>query len=94
MLLHGLQQRRLRLGAGAVDLVRHQQLREDRPFHEPEAASAARGILEHFRADDVGGHEVRGELDALGIEPQDLAQRLDQQRLGEAWHADQQRMAA
>jgi len=34
--------------------------------------------------DDVGGHQVGRELDALGIEPQHLTQRLDQQRLGEA----------
>ena len=95
VLLHGLQQRRLRLGAGAVDLVGHQQLGEDRPLDEAEAAPAARAaVFQHLRADDVGGHEIGRELDALGIEPQDLAQRLHQQRLGEAGHADQQRMAA
>src|SRR5262249_37178322 len=39
-------------------------------------------------------HEVRRELDALGIEAQHLAQGLHQQGLGEPGHADQQRMAA
>ena len=95
VLLHGLQQRRLGLGAGAVDLVGHQQLGEDRALDEAEAAPAAAGaVLQHLRADDVGGHQVGRELDALGIEPQHLAQRLHQQRLGEARHADQQRVAA
>ena len=51
-------------------------------------------VLEHFRADDVGRHQVGRELDALGVEPEHLAERLDEQRLGEARHADQQRMAA
>ena len=51
-------------------------------------------VLQHLRADDVGGHQVGRELDALGVEAEDLAERLDQQRLGEARHADQQRVAA
>ena len=95
VLLHGLQQRRLRLGAGAVDLVGHQELGEDRALDEAEAAAAAGpAVLQHLRADDVGGHQVGRELDALGVEAQYLAQRLHQQRLGEAGDADQQGMAA
>ena len=79
---------------GAVDLVGHQQLGEDRALDEAERARLAGRVLEHFRADDVGRHEVGRELDALGVEAQHLAQRLDQQRLGEAGDADQQRVAA
>ena len=40
------------------------------------------------------GHEVGRELDALGVHAEHSAQRVDQQRLGEAWDADQQQMAA
>ena len=95
VLLHGLQQGGLGLGAGAVDLVGHQQLGEDGALDEAEAAPAAGGVvLQHLRADDVGGHQVGRELDALGVEAQDFAQRLHQQRLGEARHADQQGVAA
>ncbi len=95
VLLHGLQQRRLCLGARAVDLVGHQQLGEDRPLDEAETAPAARPpVFQHLGADDVGRHKVGRELDALGVEPQYPAQRLDQQRLGEAGHADQQGMPA
>ena len=36
-LFYGLQQRTLRLGRGAVDLVGQQHLREDRAGHEGEA---------------------------------------------------------
>jgi hypothetical protein len=37
-LLHRLQQRRLRLGRRAVDLVGQQHVGEDRPLHEAELA--------------------------------------------------------
>ena len=67
--LHRLQKRRLGAGRSAVDFVRHQQLAEDRPFEKPEAAGAALGFFQHFRADDVGGHQVRCELDAFVIKP-------------------------
>ena len=93
-LLHRLQQRRLGARAGAVDLVRHQQLAEHRPGDEAEAAPPALGLLEHLRAEDVGRHQVGRELDALLGQPEHHAQRLDQARLGEARHADQQHMTA
>ena len=64
------------------------------PLTKRKLRRPAGAVLQHLRADDVGGHEVGRELDALGVEPQHLAQRLDQQRLGEAGHADQQRVAA
>ena len=82
VLLHGLQQRRLGAGRGAVDLVGHQELGEDRALDETEGALLAGYVLQHLRADDVGGHEVGRELHALGVEAQHLAQGLDQQRLG------------
>ena len=53
-----------------------------------------RSVLEHLGADDVGGHEVGRELHALGVEAEHLAERLDEQRLGEAGDADEQRVAA
>ena len=49
-LLHRLQQRRLGARAGAVDLVGHQQLCEDRPFQEAEGAFAVGAFLHHFGA--------------------------------------------
>src|SRR5262249_54421934 len=51
-------------------------------------------VLQYLRADDVGGHEIGRELDAFGIESQDLAQCLNQEGLGEPRHADEQRMTA
>ena len=93
-LLHRLQQRRLRARAGAVDLVGHQQLAEHRAGNEAERAPAALAFLQHLGAENVGRHQVGGALDALVVEPEDRAERLDEPGLGEARHADQQRMAA
>ena len=81
-------------GRSAVDLVRHQELREDRPPDEAEGARTVRRFFEHLGAENVGGQEIGRELHALGVEPQNLAERLDELGLGEAGHADQQRMAA
>ena len=92
--LHRLEQRRLGARAGAVDLVGHQQLGEDRAGDEAEIAGAVGGLVHHLRADDVGGHEVGGELDAPRRQAENGAQRLDQLGLGEAGHADQEAVAA
>ena len=94
LLLHRLQQRRLRARRGAVDLVGHQQLREHRAGDEAEAALAARAFLQHLGAENVGRHQIGRELDAARVEPERDAHGLDQLGLGEAGHADQQRMAA
>ena len=93
-LLHRLQQRRLGARAGAVDLVGHQQLAEHRAGNEAERAPAGLAFLQHFRAEDVGRHQIGRALDALVVEPEHGAERLDQPRLGQAGDADQQRMAA
>ena len=51
-------------------------------------------FLQHFGAENVGRHQVGRELDAARVEPERDAHGLDQLGLGEAGHADQQRMAA
>jgi hypothetical protein len=58
-LLHGLEQCRLGLGGGPVDLVGEHQIGEDRALVEDEVVT-----LEDLGAEDVGGHQVGGELDA------------------------------
>ena len=93
-LLHRLQERRLGAGAGAVDLVGHQQLAEDRAGDEAEAALAGDALFEHLAADDIGRHQVGGELDAARLEPEHDAHGLDQLGLGEAGQPHEQRMAA
>ncbi len=89
MLLHRLQQRRLRFRACAVDLIGHEKLREDRPFNEAEGARASL-LFEHLGADDIRRHEVGRKLNALGVKPKRRAQRIDERCLGEARNPDQE----
>ena len=93
--LHRFQQRGLRLGRCAIDLVRQDQVGEQRPFDEPHHPLPCLLIgLEDLRACDVGGHEVGCELDAFELPAQTTGQGFDQQRLGQARHADDQCVTA
>ncbi len=95
VLLHRLEERRLRLRRGAVDLVGEHDVREDRALHEAEDAPAGGGVLlEQLRAGDVARHEVRRELDAREGEVEGLGQRAHEERLREAGHAHEQRVSA
>ena len=66
-LLHALEQARLGLGRGAVDLVDEDDVGEDGTGVELEPRLA---LVEDVRADNVGREEVGGALDArvLGLE--------------------------
>ena len=95
VLLHRLQQRRLGLGRRPVDLVGENHVGEDRPAHEAEDAPAGGAVLlEHVGAGDVRRHQVGRELDAPERQVEHVGQRLDQQRLRQAGHADEQAVAA
>ena len=57
--------------------------------------SSGRGILaDDVGAGDVGRHQVGRELDAVELEVEHARHRVDQQRLGQARHADDQAVAA
>ncbi len=76
VLLHRLQERGLRLGRRAVDLVGEHEVREHRALDELEHAAAGGVVLlEDLGAGDVRRHEVRRELDALERQVQRLGQR-------------------
>ena len=94
MFLHRLEQRRLGLRRGAVDLVGQDDVGEDRPVDELELPPAVRGVLEDIRPRDVHRHQVGRELDAAELQRHRLGQLVDHQRLGQARHAHQQRMPA
>ena len=91
--LHGLQKRGLGARAGTIDFIRHQQLAEDRAGHETEAAAALL-LIEDLAADNVGRHQVWGELDALGSEAEDDAECLDQPAFPKPRQAHEQHVAA
>ncbi len=82
-LLHALEQRRLGLGRGPVDLVAEHEVGEHGPGPELEGAGAP---VPHGAADDVGGEQVGGELDAAPRAVERGGQRLGQARLAHAGH--------
>ena len=79
------------LGAGAVDFVGQQQLREHRALAELELL---RGAVEDRNAEDVGRQQVAGELHALPVEAQHPRQRMRQRGLADAGHVFDQQVAA
>ncbi|MNM70879.1 hypothetical protein D3C81_825240 [compost metagenome] len=90
-LLHHLEQRRLGLGRGAVDLVGEQQVGEHRAAAQLEllAGQVVDGV-----PGDVAGHQVGGELDACELAAEAARQGAHQQGLAEAGDALDQHVAA
>src|SRR5205823_13765030 len=80
-LAHRLEQRRLRLRRGPVDLVGEEDVREDRTGDELELLLL---LLVNRDADDVGRQQVAGELDALERQRQRARQRVRQRGLADA----------
>jgi hypothetical protein len=76
-LLHGLEERGLRLGRGAVDFVGEQDVREDRAWLEDELPASFR-FLQHGIAGDVAGEQVGRKLDAARGQAQGAGEALDE----------------
>jgi len=94
-LLHGFEQRRLRLRRRAVDLVRQKHVGEDGAGHEgPGAVAGGRVFLDDVGSGDVRRHEVRRELYALERESECLRDGAHKQRFRRARHTGDQAMAA
>ena len=89
--LHRLQQGRLGLGRGAVDLVGQQQVAEDRPGRELEDE---RLRIENVHAHDVGRHQVGRELDAVELALDGHRQGADKERFGRARRTFQKDVSA
>ena len=94
VLLHGFEHGGLRFGRGAVDFVGEQNVGEHRAGLKDQLALAGTGLLQDVRAENVAGHKVGRELDALEIELEDLADGADERGFAEAGQTFQQNMAA
>jgi hypothetical protein len=70
------------------------EVREDGAALELEGAFARVGVHDEVRAEDVGGHEVGRELDAIERHVEHFAKRADEERLAEAGHAFEQHVPA
>ena len=84
---HHLEQRRLHLGGGAVDLVREDEVRHDRAELDLELLPA---LPVDAGAHEVGGHQVGSELQAPEAATDHRGEGLDGERLGDARHALEQ----
>src|SRR5206468_8710450 len=89
-LLHDLEQRALHLGRRAVDLIGEKQIGEDGAERRLELAVL---LVVDPRADEVGWHEVRRELDPLELATDRLGDRLHGERLRETGNALDEKMA-
>ena len=90
--LHRLQHGRLRLGRRPVDLVRQTDLRENRSFLELENAFPVGRFQHQVGPQNVGGHQVRGELNTVEVEVERRGQGSNQQCLAEPGNAFEQAM--
>ena len=83
------------LGGVRLIFVGQQNVAEERTGDErPAAVAGGRVLLDDVGAGDVGGHQVRRELDALEHQAQRLRDGAHQQRLGRAGQAGDQAVAA
>ena len=71
--LHGFEECCLGFGWCSVDFVGEDDAGEEGPFDEVEGAL----LVEYFAAGDVGGHEVRGELDSFEGEVECFGEGVD-----------------
>jgi hypothetical protein len=95
ILLHRLEQRRLRFRRRPINLVREQNIREDWPLDEADDALPGRAILfDDLGAKDVRRHEVGRELNAVEFQIDRFGELLDEQCLRESWNTAQQAMSA
>src|ERR1700685_354859 len=88
---HALQQRGLRARRHAVHFVYKKQVSEYRAAMQLELTA---GDVQHIGPEDVSGHEVRGALHSLELQPEQQRQSLDRQRFRDSWNSFQQSMAA
>ncbi len=91
VLLHGFEQRALRLGRRPIDFVGQHQLREHWSAVEPELSGLR---LEDRDADDIGRQQVARELDALVAEAERRGERVRKRRLADAGNILDQQVTA
>jgi hypothetical protein len=89
-LLHGLEQRCLRLGGSAIDLVPQDEVAEDGARAKREGSLGG----EQIHSGDVGGHQIGGELNPTELEAQRETEGPDQEGLGSPRNPFEQDVAA
>ena len=80
-LLHGLEEGALHLRSRTIDFVRKDEIRKDRPLVNPEASLLR---LEDHGSHHIARQKIRGELNALEIQPHGRPKAFDEKGLGKA----------
>jgi hypothetical protein len=70
----------LRFGRGAVDLIAQEQVAENWAGRKIKPRMAVAVFDENPGADQVSGHQVQRELDALEVQMQRPGERADEER--------------
>jgi hypothetical protein len=92
--LHRLEQRRLGSGTRPVDFVGHEQLGKYGSPYKAKTAAPIDSFFEDFGSQNIGGHQIRRELDAARIQAKNGAKGFDKLGFGEARHTDKQPVTA
>jgi hypothetical protein len=90
MLLHRLEQSRLRLRWGSIDLVGQKHLAENGAFPKNEVIGSP---IENVCPRDIGWKQVGGELDTLVLTAENPSKRLGKARFSNAGHTFEQDMS-
>jgi hypothetical protein len=91
MFFHRFEKRALRFWRCSIDFVGENELREDRSRLKLEFAFV---LLKDRHADDIGGQQVAGELDALVCQAEYPGERLCENRLAQSGKVFDQEVAA
>jgi hypothetical protein len=90
-LVHRLEERALRAGRCAIDLVGEQDVREDGALSQRELTAS---LIVDRHADHIGGQEVARELHAAHLAAERLCERAGERRLADAGHVFDEKMPA
>ena len=94
-LLHRFQQSRLRFGWSPVDFIGQQHIGENRPFDETEALAPTLPVdIQNLSANDVRGHQIRGELNPFEMQIENLSQSAHHQSLSQTRQTNHQAVTA
>jgi len=88
---HGLEKGGLGPGAGAVNLIGHEDVGEDGAWNKVEAAF---GLTEDGGASNIGGEEVGGELDTLEATEDGASEGAGEEGLADAGEVSEEEVAA
>ena len=87
LFLHGFEQRRLRLGRGAIDLIGEDNVGEHRPALKLKNFTPRWMVGQHVGAGDISRHKVGRKLNAREAQTQNFAEASHHQSFAQPRHS-------